>query len=592
MMRIEQETINEIREKNDILDVVSEYVKLEKRGRNYIGLCPFHDEKTPSFSVSEDKQICHCFGCKKGGNVFQFIQEIKSVSFIDAVSELGNRVGIHIEQETTSHDTSEIVDDHIKMIEMHELMANNFHYILKHTEEGEAALAYLKSRGFTDELINDRKIGYSPNHAKFTHDFLEKNGYEAVLAYEAGLLSRNDETFDYFDRFRDRIIFPLQNFQGKTVGFSGRTYTDQSPKYLNSPETPIFQKRKMLYNIDRARKAIRQNDEVILLEGFMDVIKASEANIKQVVATMGTALSKEHIIMVKKLASNVTLLYDGDFAGTEAALNVGKSLLTEGLNVFVVNLPKKMDPDDYITEYGEDAFKSFVDGQKQSYVAFKAQQLYYANENNDLKHDQHLEELIQDLNLIRSEFLRKKVLQQIADLYKVDVNSLKNRLAPTIVQNSIDYNYNVPEIKEKKQDKVGRAEQAILKHFMNHKQLFLEYHSRINQEDFTSLNNRVIFSRLNGYYKNNDVFNISDFSSYIEEHQVMETVMYLDSMLINDEPEKDEMEDYIEVISPSVDQELTIEYLNEQLNRAMQMGDLALQRQYLEQIIQFNRNRM
>lgn len=590
-MRIEQELINEIREKNDILDVVSEYVKLEKRGRNYIGLCPFHDEKTPSFSVSEDKQICHCFGCKKGGNVFQFIQEIKGISFVDAVRELGDKVDIHIEQQETAP-TEGIVDDHIKMIEMHELMANNYHYILKHTEEGEAALNYLKSRGFTEELINDRKIGYAPNHSKFTHDFLEKNGYDAVLAYEAGLLSRNDETFDYFDRFRDRIIFPLLNFQGKTVGFSGRTYTDQSPKYLNSPETPIFQKRKMLYNINRARKFIRQNDEVILLEGFMDVIKSFEADIKQVVATMGTALSREHVTMVKKLASNVTLLYDGDFAGKEAAINVGKDLLNEGLNVFVVNLPKTMDPDDYITEYGSDAFKSFVEGQKQSYVTFKAQQLYYANENNDLKHEQHIEELIHDINLIQSEFLRKKVLQQVADLYKVDVNSLKNRLSPNIVQNYTDYNNFVPEMKEKKLDKIGRAEQALLKHFMNHKQLFLEYHSRINQEDFTSLNNRVIFSRLNGYYKNNDVFNISDFSSYIEEHQIIETVMYLDLLLINDEPETEEIEDYIRIICPNEHKENSIEYLNQQLNKAMQAGDIALQRQYLEQIVQYNRNRM
>ena len=580
-MRIEQETINEIREKNDILDVVSEYVKLEKRGRNYIGLCPFHDEKTPSFSVSEDKQICHCFGCKKGGNVFQFIQEIKDIPFVEAVKELGSRVDIHVESNEPSSSEA-IVDDHIKMIEMHELMANNFHYILKHTEEGEEALAYLKSRGFTDELINDRKIGYSPNHSKFTHDFLEKNGYDAVLAFEAGLLSRNDETFDYFDRFRDRIIFPLLNFQGKTVGFSGRTYTDQTPKYLNSPETPI----------DRARKFIRQNDEVILLEGFMDVIKADQADIKQVVATMGTALSKEHIIMVKKLASNVTLLYDGDFAGNEAALNVGKILLNEGINVYVVHLPKKMDPDDYITEYGNEAFKSFVDSQKQSFVGFKAQQLYYANENNDLKHEQHLEELINDINLIRSDFLRKKVLQQVADLYKVDVNSLKNQLSPNIVQNTIDYDQYVPDFKEKKLDKVGRAEQALIKHFMNQKQLFLEYHSRINQEDFTSLNNRVIFSRLNGYYKNNDVFNISDFSSYIEDHNIMETVMYLDSLLINDDPESEEIEDYINIISPEEIKENTIEYLNEQLNKAMQSGDMALQRQYLEQIVQYNRNRM
>ena len=200
--------------------------------------------------------------------------------------------------------------------------------------------------------------------------------------------------------------------------------------------------------------------------------------------------------------------------------------------------------------------------------------------------------MIHDINLIQSEFLRKKVLQQVADLYKVDVNSLKNRLSPNIVQNYTDYNNFVPEMKEKKLDKIGRAEQALLKHFMNHKQLFLEYHSRINQEDFTSLNNRVIFSRLNGYYKNNDVFNISDFSSYIEEHQIIETVMYLDSLLINDEPETEEIEDYIRIISPNEHKENSIEYLNQQLNKAMQAGDIALQRQYLEQIVQYNRNRM
>lgn len=590
-MKIQQETINEIREKNDILDVVGEYVKLEKRGRNYIGLCPFHDEKTPSFSVSEDKQICHCFGCKKGGNVFQFIQEIKGVTFVEAVRELGSKVDIHIAQEEPSQ-TSAIVDDHIKMIDMHELMAENYHYILKHTEEGEQALNYLKSRGFTEELINDRKIGYAPNQPKFTKEFLEKKGYDSVLAYEAGLLSRNDETFDYYDRFRDRIIFPLLNFQGKTVGFSGRTYTNQSPKYLNSPETPIFQKRKMLYNIDRARKSIRQEDEVILLEGFMDVIKAENAEIKQVIATMGTALSREHIIMVKKLASNVTLLYDGDFAGVEATLNVGNELLNEGLNVYVVNLPKKMDPDDYITQYGNEAFKSYVESQKLAYVSFKAQKLYFENENNDLKHEQHLETLIHDINLIQSEFLRKKVLQHVSDLYKVDVNSLKNRLSPNIVHNYPDYNYNVPNFTEKKLDKIGRAEQALLKHFMNHKQLFLEYHSRINQEDFTSLNNRVIFSRLNGYYKNNDIFNISDFSSYIEDHSVIENLMYLDALTINAEPEREEIEDYINVITPNEQKEHSIEYLNEQLKKAMQVGDISLQRQYLEQIVQYNRNRM
>ena len=218
-MRIEQSVINEIKDKTDILDLVSEYVKLEKRGRNYIGLCPFHDEKTPSFTVSEDKQICHCFGCKKGGNVFQFTQEIKDLSFVEAVKELGERINISVDIGNSSDYTSQIASNDLTMIEMHELMHEYYQYALLKTVEGEEALNYLTKRGFTEELIKSRGIGYAPNHTHFCHDFLQQKGYDIELAYEAGLLSRNEENFSYFDRFRDRIMFPLNNAQGRIVGF-------------------------------------------------------------------------------------------------------------------------------------------------------------------------------------------------------------------------------------------------------------------------------------------------------------------------------------------------------------------------------------
>ena len=305
-MRIDQSVINEIKDKTDILDLVSEYVKLEKRGRNYIGLCPFHDEKTPSFTVSEDKQICHCFGCKKGGNVFQFTQEIKDIPFVEAVKELGERVNIKVDVGQTQYNQqSQMASDDLKMIEMHELIQDYYHYALMKTVEGEEALNYLRQRGFTDELIKQRQIGYAPDSSHFCHDFLEKKGYDIELAYEAGLLSRNEENFSYYDRFRNRIMFPLKNAQGRIVGYSGRTYTNQEPKYLNSPETPIFQKRRLLYNLDKARKSIRQNDEIVLLEGFMDVIKSDYAGLKQVVASMGTQLSQEHMTFLKKLTINL-----------------------------------------------------------------------------------------------------------------------------------------------------------------------------------------------------------------------------------------------------------------------------------------------
>ncbi|PTH45352.1 DNA primase [Staphylococcus agnetis] len=372
-MRIPQSTIDQIKENTDILDVVSEYVKLEKRGRNYIGLCPFHDEKTPSFTVSEDKQICHCFGCKKGGNIFQFIQEIENVSFTEAVKHLGDRINIQVD--IHSNDTShQIASNDLQMIQMHETLLEYYHYILTKTVEGEVALKYLYERGFTDQMINERKIGLSPDSSHFATDFFEKKGFDLHLGYEAGILSRNENDFTYYDRFRDRIMFPLANAQGRIVGYSGRTYQNQEPKYLNSPESPIFQKRKLLYNLDRARKHIRSHDETIILEGFMDVIKADEAGLNHVVASMGTQISEDHIHFLRKLCNHVTLLFDGDFAGIQAALKTGQTLLEQNINCFVVQLPQNMDPDEYIEKYGKEKFLEFVNTEKKSFVIFKLMQ--------------------------------------------------------------------------------------------------------------------------------------------------------------------------------------------------------------------------
>ncbi|RIO51484.1 DNA primase, partial [Staphylococcus pasteuri] len=477
-MRIEQSVINEIKAKTDILDLVSEYVKLEKRGRNYIGLCPFHDEKTPSFTVSEDKQICHCFGCKKGGNVFQFTQEIKDISFTEAVKELGERVNISVDVGNSQYQNTntQIATDDLQMIEMHELMQEYYHYALMKTVEGEQALNYLKGRDFPEQLIKERGIGYAPNSSHFCHDFLEKKGYDIELAYEAGLLSRNEENFSYYDRFRDRIMFPLKNSQGRIVGYSARTYTNQEPKYLNSPETPIFQKRKLLYNLDKARKNIRKNDEIILLEGFMDVIKSDHAGLKSVVASMGTQLSNEHITFIKKLTSNITLMFDGDFAGKEATLKTGQALLEQGLNVFVVQLPSDMDPDEYIRKYGNEAFLEFVQKDKKSFVLFKVQTHKDEIQNNDLAYERYLKEVTQDIALMRSSILQKKVLQDVSELFKVSFETLDYEVAhqqqTQNVQSSYpdqSYFYNEPPqqtIQFNQLNRHEKAERALLKHFM------------------------------------------------------------------------------------------------------------------------------
>ncbi|HEK5869903.1 TPA: DNA primase [Staphylococcus aureus] len=599
-MRIDQSIINEIKDKTDILDLVSEYVKLEKRGRNYIGLCPFHDEKTPSFTVSEDKQICHCFGCKKGGNVFQFTQEIKDISFVEAVKELGDRVNVAVDIEATqSNSNVQIASDDLQMIEMHELIQKFYYYALTKTVEGEQALTYLQERGFTDALIKERGIGFAPDSSHFCHDFLQKKGYDIELAYEAGLLSRNEENFSYYDRFRNRIMFPLKNAQGRIVGYSGRTYTGQEPKYLNSPETPIFQKRKLLYNLDKARKSIRKLDEIVLLEGFMDVIKSDTAGLKNVVATMGTQLSDEHITFIRKLTSNITLMFDGDFAGSEATLKTGQNLLQQGLNVFVIQLPSGMDPDEYIGKYGNDAFTAFVKNDKKSFAHYKVSILKDEIAHNDLSYERYLKELSHDISLMKSSILQQKALNDVAPFFNVSPEQLANEIqfnqAPANYYPEDEYGgYIEPEpIGMAQFDNLSRqekAERAFLKHLMRDKDTFLNYYESVDKDNFTNQHFKYVFEVLHDFYAENDQYNISDAVQYVNSNELRETLISLEQYNLNDEPYENEIDDYVNVINEKGQE--TIESLNHKLREATRIGDVELQKYYLQQIVAKNKERM
>ncbi|MDS3856707.1 DNA primase [Staphylococcus hominis] len=602
-MRIEQSVINEIKEKTDILDLVSEYVKLEKRGRNYIGLCPFHDEKTPSFTVSEDKQICHCFGCKKGGNVFQFIQDIKDISFVEAVQELGERVNIKVDIGHSNHSTTQIASEDLKMIEMHELINEYYMYALMKSVEGEEALNYLVNRGFTEELIKSRGIGYAPNNAHFCHDFLKQKGYDIELAYEAGLLSRNEENFSYYDRFRDRIMFPLKNAQGRIVGFSGRTYNNQEPKYLNSPETPIFQKRRLLYNLDNARKSIRKNDEVMLLEGFMDVIKADYAGLKTVVASMGTALSEDHMTVLKKLTSNITLMFDGDFAGQEATLKTGEHLLKHGLNVFVVQLPKNMDPDEYIVKFGKEKFIEFLNNEKKSFIIYKVQFYREEIENNDLAYERHFKEITEDISFVRSSILKNKIVNDVADIFNIDANTIMSNVhqQPEFISYEEDYIGNTNDNSNSNTqnlnivfthlNKSEKAQRALLKHFMMDKDVFLNYNRQLEANDFTNKYFQSIFKALTDYYSENDYYSISDLILYIEDKDIREAIIQLDDYELNREPYDLEIEEYISTLNENKYED-SIEELNHKLKEALRIGDVESQKYYLQMIVDKNKQRM
>ncbi len=429
--------------------------------------------------------------------------------------------------------------------------------------------------------------------------FFKKKGYDIELAYEAGLLSRNEENFSYYDRFRNRIMFPLKNAQGRIVGYSGRTYTGQEPKYLNSPETPIFQKRKLLYNLDKARKSIRKLDEIVLLEGFMDVIKSDTAGLKNVVATMGTQLSDEHITFIRKLTSNITLMFDGDFAGSEATLKTGQNLLQQGLNVFVIQLPSGMDPDEYIGKYGNDAFTAFVKNDKKSFAHYKVSILKDEIAHNDLSYERYLKELSHDISLMKSSILQQKALNDVAPFFNVSPEQLANEIqfnqAPANYYPEDEYGgYIEPEpIGMAQFDNLSRqekAERAFLKHLMRDKDTFLNYYESVDKDNFTNQHFKYVFEVLHDFYAENDQYNISDAVQYVNSNELRETLISLEQYNLNDEPYENEIDDYVNVINEKGQE--TIESLNHKLREATRIGDVELQKYYLQQIVAKNKERM
>lgn len=348
MAMLGREKIEEIKSAVNIVDVISQYVHLSKSGSNYLGLCPFHGEKTPSFNVNGIKQFYHCFGCGKSGDVFKFLEEYKQLSFIDSVSEVAEIAGINIE----INKRSDIENPYQPIYELHTQAARIYHTVLTATKEGETARGYLYKRGITDELIKQFDIGLSLTDQDFLYKSVYQKYDESVLS-NSGLITFGESHI--YDSFRGRIMFPLKNEYGQVIAFSGRKWLEKDidnpalAKYKNSAKTPIFNKSEALYNIDLAQKSIRKQQEVYLMEGFLDVIAAFENGISNAVASMGTALTDGHIRQLKKYTKKFVLVYDGDKAGQNAIFKALKLLASE--DVQIVRIPDGLDPDEYNKAY-------------------------------------------------------------------------------------------------------------------------------------------------------------------------------------------------------------------------------------------------
>jgi DNA primase len=425
-VRIPPEKIDEIRSAADIVDVIGASVKLRKRGKNYLGLCPFHTEKTPSFNVSQERQMYHCFGCGVGGNVITFVMEFEKLSFVEAVRSLADRLGIALPVTASDQDAA---SEQEQLYQLMRLAGKFFHAALTESAEGKPALEYLRQRGFTPETITAFGLGYAPHSWDALVKHATENGFTTEQLEKAGLArKRADGT--YYDYFRGRAMFPIFSASAKVIGFGARKLREDDPlaKYINSPETPIYNKSRVLYGLSHAKDAVREEDLAILVEGYADLLAVYQAGVKNVVASSGTALTLDQIGLIGRYTKNVTIVYDADSAGSKAALRGVDLILASDLDVRVASLPEGEDPDSFIKAQGGDAFRKLI-GQAVSFIDFISQA--YEKQGKLATPEgqaQAVRTIVGSIASMKDELKQNFYIKQVAEKYKLYESTLLREL--------------------------------------------------------------------------------------------------------------------------------------------------------------------
>ena len=415
------ELVEEIRSRNDIVDVISTYVKLKRKGNSYFGLCPFHNEKSPSFSVSQDKQMYYCFGCGAGGNLFTFLMNYENYTFPEALKVLAKRCGVELPKEEYSPEAKRQADFNSMLLKIQKEAATYYFYQLKQ-ESGKQAYGYLRGRGLLDETIRRFGLGYSSKFSNDLYQFLKGKGYSDEALKESGLVTM-DEKRGVYDKFWNRVMFPIMDANHRVIGFGGRVMGDGKPKYLNSPETRIFDKSRNLYGLNLARSS--RKPHIIICEGYMDVIALHQAGFSQAVASLGTALTSQQCLLLKRYTSQVLITYDSDEAGTKAALRAIPLLKEAGLTARVVNMKPYKDPDEFIRNLGAEAFQERLNEARNSFL-FEVEVLERSYDLRDpAGKTAFFEETAARLLEFREELERNNYIEAIAQKYGTGYQSLK-----------------------------------------------------------------------------------------------------------------------------------------------------------------------
>ena len=530
---ITNEIINEIRTKTDIVSVISAYLPLVKKGKNYFGVCPFHDDHSPSMSVSPDKQIYTCFSCGATGNVFSFVSGYEHITYYEAVKLLGDRLGYNIKtspKEKNDDIGYEIYDKACKFYQ------NNINTTL-----GKNAIEYLHSRKINDELINKFKIGLSMTKVSLT-EYLLGNGYELNKLINIGLT--NEQTKDIF---LNRIMFPLFDLKGNVVAFSGRIYnTKDGSKYVNTKETNIFKKGTMLYNYHNAREHLKVNDTIIVMEGFMDVIRAYSVGIVSCVATMGTALTKQNALNLKKMATNIILCFDGDKAGEEATTKAIK--IFEEIDVVpkIVRLEDNLDPDEYILSRGKESFLAKINNPI-STLEFKMN-IYKENKNfTDIEEvSKYINEALKELSKLDDELIKELTIKKLEKEYGVGYDVLKKKLQSFEVIKPKDLPKAV--IKPKSYGKYETAQRNLLYYMIKEKEVLEYVEEKLSY--FPNDNLRFLANEIFTFYHKYGILVVADFiTSLVNEEELYKIFQEIISMNLKEKYTKEEIDDYIYLIN-------------------------------------------
>ncbi|NLT51061.1 MAG: DNA primase, partial [Ignavibacteria bacterium] len=453
-MSVSEQQVEQIRESVNIVDIISQYVDLKKRGKNYVGRCPFHNEKTPSFTVNEEKRIYHCFGCHAGGNVFKFLMEIKNISFVEALKETASFAGINIEEESSFNkklNTNEIY------YEINELAAKYFSSNLLTSKEGETARQYFNSRKVKIATQRSFGLGYAFPGWDNLLNFLGKEKADILKAKELGLIDSKDGG-GYYDKYRGRIIFPIFSANGRVIGFGGRILekNDNVAKYLNSPESAVYSKRKVLYGLFHSKDEIRKLDKAILVEGYMDIISLFQAGIKNVVASSGTALTEEQVQLLSRFTKNVVVNFDADEAGQKAALRSIEILLKYDFDVRILDLPDGEDPDSFVNKYGKDQFEEKVNnsGNFLEYQMMRYEKAGMLAE--PASQTEAIRNLVKNAALVSDELKRSIMIKTIAKKF-----NLREKLIESELEKVLNVTQNIPTEKQFIKKEIGISDKKV-----------------------------------------------------------------------------------------------------------------------------------